>query len=686
MKKLFLIFALGANVFANAQGWVGNSTTNSLFSVNSALGLTPVNVGIGTNSPTVPLDVNGRVRIVGSPWVGGITTTGSALNINGGSYNQMNISHNNNLGLLIGYSDGSLTNNYHGLNSAAMINVNNAPLHLGTSNLSRLTILGNGNTGIGTLAPTDQLHTNLGVRFEGLTRLDTPSRVIVQDNNGRLYWRPLSLFGGGNANSWNLLGNNNAVNPGVAANQNYLGTSTNHRLVFATGGVNAGGNQTGAQERMTIQNSTGFIGIGTTNPQFRMHVIENTPWDQNTNTAPIWCENTLTGAGTTSVNQVGKVSVFGSININTTGNLQMSPRGVISGLVGRVLKSGTGNVTTQISGVSSNIGVTGSGNITDLVSLRANSPEIFPAGNAYTGTITNFYGLRIEDCNIGGGNVISQITNRYGIFQAGAGERNFFAGNVGIGTQTPTQRLTVSNGTTIGTYTTTGWIHSSDKRLKENISEIESPLDIINKLNGQYYTWKGNREAGRQIGFIAQEVLKVLPEVVVGIEGDIEKGQTLGMAYQNIVPVLVEGIKELNAKVEKQNNAVVENEELKAKIAVMEEKFALLEKTITQLCESGCEGLKKAGSSSDADVLYQSIPNPTDSEALINYSLSREYIDASITISSQDGKQLMTVKLEAKKGAGSIKINVGDLANGTYLYTLVAGERVIDTKRLQIVK
>jgi hypothetical protein len=71
---------------------------------------------------------------------------------------------------------------------------------------------------------------------------------------------------------------------------------------------------------------------------------------------------------------------------------------------------------------------------------------------------------------------------------------------------------------------------------------------------------------------------------------------------------------------------------------------------------------------------------------LVNYSLSKEYTNAYISVSTQEGKQLMSVKLDAKKGAGAIKLSLGELASGTYLYTLVAGERVIDTKRLQIVK
>jgi hypothetical protein len=250
-----------------------------------------------------------------------------------------------------------------------------------------------------------------------------------------------------------------------------------------------------------------------------------------------------------------------------------------------------------------------------------------------------------------------------------------------------------------------GWATFSDENLKSNFRPIESPLNTLLKVKTYQYDYETDKFSSdypkedkkfsnnpininkdgmqNRYGFKAQEVEKILPDLV---HKPLDKSGYRAMDYMGFVPIIIEATKELNAKVEKQNNAVVENDKLKAKIAVMEAKFALLEKTITQLCESGCEGLKKPGSSSDVDVLYQSIPNPTDSEALINYHLSREYRDASITVSSQDGKQLMSVKLDTKKGAGSIKLGLGELANGTYLYTLVAGERVIDTKRLQIIK
>ena len=78
-------------------------------------------------------------------------------------------------------------------------------------------------------------------------------------------------------------------------------------------------------------------------------------------------------------------------------------------------------------------------------------------------------------------------------------------------------------------------------------------MSVVSKLRGVNYFWKDeNRETSKQVGFIAQEVEKVLPEVVHTNEDGIKS-----LAYQNMVPVLVEAIKELKAEID----------ELKKKVA-----------------------------------------------------------------------------------------------------------------------
>ena len=87
----------------------------------------------------------------------------------------------------------------------------------------------------------------------------------------------------------------------------------------------------------------------------------------------------------------------------------------------------------------------------------------------------------------------------------------------------------------------------SDKRLKENIKPIESALDKVSKLQGVTFDWKeeGITNLKEDIGFIAQDVQKVIPELVRENEGGM-----LSMRHQGIAPILLEAIKELKAEIE----------------------------------------------------------------------------------------------------------------------------------------
>lgn len=83
----------------------------------------------------------------------------------------------------------------------------------------------------------------------------------------------------------------------------------------------------------------------------------------------------------------------------------------------------------------------------------------------------------------------------------------------------------------------------SDSRLKTNLERIPDALNKIDQLNG--YTFdRTDIDVPRQTGVIAQEVLKVLPEAVLGSEDT-----TYSVAYGNMVGLLIEAIKELRAEV-----------------------------------------------------------------------------------------------------------------------------------------
>ena len=120
--------------------------------------------------------------------------------------------------------------------------------------------------------------------------------------------------------------------------------------------------------------------------------------------------------------------------------------------------------------------------------------------------------------------------------------------------------LKLFNGSGINTWTAP--INVSDLTLKHNISNITNSLDIINKLRGVRFDFKPeyNINNDRQIGFIAQEVLEVIPEVV---KKDIVSN-IYNINYEKITPILVESIKELKIIIDKQSNDILE---LKRKLA-----------------------------------------------------------------------------------------------------------------------
>ena len=88
----------------------------------------------------------------------------------------------------------------------------------------------------------------------------------------------------------------------------------------------------------------------------------------------------------------------------------------------------------------------------------------------------------------------------------------------------------------------------SDKKLKENIKPIESALDKVTKLQGVTFDWKESDsilDIKEDIGFIAQDVQKVVPELVRE-----NKDGMLSMRHQGITPILLEAIKELKAEID----------------------------------------------------------------------------------------------------------------------------------------
>ncbi|MDD3288790.1 MAG: tail fiber domain-containing protein, partial [Alphaproteobacteria bacterium] len=117
-------------------------------------------------------------------------------------------------------------------------------------------------------------------------------------------------------------------------------------------------------------------------------------------------------------------------------------------------------------------------------------------------------------------------------------------GYVGIGTTSPSYPLHV-NGTA---YATGAAGALSDVRHKDKIKTLSfSGLDVVSKLRPVSFVWKEPKDSGmkgEQIGFIAQEVESVLPQVVL-TENNAEK--TKSLKYSEIIPVLTKAIQEMKA-------------------------------------------------------------------------------------------------------------------------------------------
>lgn len=127
--------------------------------------------------------------------------------------------------------------------------------------------------------------------------------------------------------------------------------------------------------------------------------------------------------------------------------------------------------------------------------------------------------------------------------------------NVGIGTITPGYKLQVGNSGDGTQARANAWNTFSDARLKKDFTEINRPLEMVEKLTGYYYYWKEGVDQNRQVGFSAQEIRDVMPEVVSEGEDGL-----LSVEYGKISPLLLEAIKALKNE---NDRLKTENSELK---------------------------------------------------------------------------------------------------------------------------
>jgi hypothetical protein len=162
------------------------------------------------------------------------------------------------------------------------------------------------------------------------------------------------------------------------------------------------------------------------------------------------------------------------------------------------------------------------------------------------GTITNSYGVYISPPNQIGGTV----ANQWSLYSANPAS-SYFAGDVGIGTDNPCSKLQVKGTITANEAVVVNASCTSDRRFKTILAPITSALDKIKRLSGVLFTWKRaefpdrNFPEGTQIGLIAQDVEKVLPELVHTADDGYKS-----LSYDKLTAVLVEAVKEQQKTIE----------------------------------------------------------------------------------------------------------------------------------------
>jgi len=515
---------------------VGNNGATTAMTVD-----TSGNVGIGTSSPTYKLQV-----LAGYPGVGvyrdvDVTSSGPAGQ-----------------GIEIGARNGSTptpgASIVGGLDNPATTGSLQLLTRTANSLTEKMRIDSSGNVGIGTSSPTSFGGTNLNIKAPSSS---TYGSILLESGTY----------------VWEVLVNQTS---GVMA----MGSRSNHALTFAV-------NDT---ERMRIDTS-GNVGIGTSSPADKLVVdgyaaaksgLKLARGDNAyLNVAKFW-DGTLTpntgprgfllAIGNDSGNPLvfftndverARIDSSGNVGIGTSSPAYKLEVTGTNGIIGATGSAGYGAFTATGSGTNSSYIFFR--NATNGEQARITSQNggtlIFGNGNSATDrmVIDSSGNLLVGTTSgTGNGERIYAVTSTFVPFagrhsSTTAGKFWFFGPNSG-------NNYVVQNQSSVGVYVTDGgtsWTGTSDERLKNITGTIQNGLVKVASLRAAEFTWKADDTNKPQVGLIAQDVQKVLPEVV-----DVDTEGNLGVRYSEVISLLVAALQELSAK----------NDALEARLAALEGK------------------------------------------------------------------------------------------------------------------
>jgi trimeric autotransporter adhesin len=367
-----------------------------------------------------------------------------------------------------------------------------------------------GNLGIGTLDPATSLDLTgafsqrgmaapaVSVAGQGRIYFDsTANKFKVSENNGAY----ADLVGGGSSIS--VTANQAVVANGTGNGLSSFTCSINQVMSFDGSGLPVCAGVTGTGGFLQNGNSYGADATLGTNDNYALN------FETNGTTKMTVLANGNVGIGTTGPTYSLDVT-------NTTG----------AGIQSSVSSTGIANYAFKGSAAGASSAVNVGAELSASGSASSNQALRIPAGFPSAGA-GNFAIYSQSDA------------------------QSYFAGNVGIGTATPTQPLEV-----VGTVQATDFVSTSDRRLKRNITSIEDSLNKILQINGVTWNWLSDGTA--DMGVIAQDVEKVFPELVVtNSEG------RKSVKYGNLVGPLIEAVKTLKS----------ENDELKLRLERLEKRL-----------------------------------------------------------------------------------------------------------------
>lgn len=252
-------------------------------------------------------------------------------------------------------------------------------------------------------------------------------------------------------------------------------------------------------------------------------------------------------------------------------------------------------------------------------------------------------------------------------------------GFVGIGINNPSSKLHVN-----GTITSNGGtLFTGGSTSAKKGGDFEYGLETIlgMQLASFENTGKVKRGADKFYSVNAKELQNVAPEFVTTAthvdyeDTDLEGGSTKiaeeDFYYVNstlIQLTLINAMQEQQAQIEAKD----------AKISDLEDRLARIEAMLAQGANT-----VTAVEVKDA-ALGQNAPNPFNERTAINYAVPTKANSAVVEIYNLNGSLLKSVNVA--KGNGTLELNAGELAAGTYTYRLVIDGQIVDTKKMLLTK